>query len=53
MNDPKYRFLTVPMPPEMYRRVGEMATAKRRSMSNLVRLLIEEAWAAEPGDSGR
>jgi hypothetical protein len=44
---PKHCVLTVPMAPGLYQRLADMAAANRRSMSNLVRLLIEQAWEAE------
>ena len=44
---PKHCILTVPMSPELYQQLADLALAKRRSMSNFARLLIEEAWTIE------
>jgi hypothetical protein len=44
---PKHCILTVPMSAELYQKLADLATVKRRSMSNLVRLMIEEASIAE------
>jgi hypothetical protein len=44
---PKHCILTVPMSAALYQQLADLATVKRRSMSNLVRLMIEEASIAE------
>lgn len=48
---PKHCTLTVPMSPELYGQLADLAAASRRSMSNFVRLLIERAWQAETGET--
>jgi predicted transcriptional regulator len=43
MSDMKKVMVTVRMDPELWERIGEMAHAHRRSRSDLIRLLLEDA----------